>query len=86
MISEKATANNSDIKDSQKSAILANALYSRAEASDLTGVAQITLIRATDAGHLKSYRVGRRVIYSGSQILNWLEEGGKTAARRGGSK
>jgi hypothetical protein len=53
--------------------------YPRREAALACGVAPITIIRAYEAGHLKFYRVGRRVIHSGQHLIDWLEAGGKTS-------
>lgn len=56
-----------------------NRNYDRPEAALACGCAVISLIRAYDAGHLKAYRIGRRVVHSGMHLLAWLEAGGKTA-------
>lgn len=43
------------------------------------GVAAITIWPALESGHLKCYRVGRRVIRNrGQPVIPWLEAGGKT--------
>jgi hypothetical protein len=52
--------------------------YQRPEAALACGVAVITIIRAFESGHLKAYRIGRRVIHSGQHLLDWLNNGGKT--------
>lgn len=57
--------------------------YTRAEAALAVGVAPISLFRAFDAGHLNAFRVGRRVIHSGQQLLDWLAAGGKTSTVEG---
>jgi hypothetical protein len=57
-------------------------IYTRAEAALVVGVAHITLIRARDAGHLAELRVGRNVLHSGQQLLDWLASGGKTSSKK----
>lgn len=52
--------------------------YPRPEAAKVVPCAVITLIRAFEAGHLSAYRVGRNVVHSGQQLIDWLEAGGKT--------
>lgn len=59
-------------------AIIPGRTYTRREATLACGVSTASLIRAWEAGFLKSYRVGRRVLHSGQQLLEWLEAGGKT--------
>lgn len=58
--------------------IIPNRNYTRQEAKLACGVSVASLIRAWEAGFLKSYRVGRRVLHSGQHLLDWLEAGGKT--------
>lgn len=58
-----------------------NMNYSVADAASVAGVSAITLWRAIAAGHLKTYRVGRRRVVSGEQIKHWLENGGKTSEK-----
>ena len=54
--------------------------YTVPEAAMAIGVASITIWRALESGHLKCYRVGRRVICNGGQhLIPWLEAGGKTS-------
>ncbi|MBL8204457.1 MAG: hypothetical protein JNM09_09525 [Blastocatellia bacterium] len=54
--------------------------YTVPEAAMAIGVAAITIWRALESGHLKCYRVGRRVICNGGQhLIPWLEAGGKTS-------
>ena len=54
--------------------------YTVPEAARAIGVAAITIWRALESGHLKCYRVGRRVICNGGQhLIPWLEAGGKTS-------
>jgi excisionase family DNA binding protein len=54
--------------------------YTIPEAARAIGVAAITIWRALESGHLKCYRVGRRVICNGGQhLIPWLEAGGKTS-------
>jgi excisionase family DNA binding protein len=56
-----------------------NRNYDRSEAALAVGVSVPTLIRAFESGHLKFYRIGRRVIHSGQHLLDWLESGGRTS-------
>lgn len=56
--------------------------YTRSEAAFAVGCAAITLIRAYDAGHLRAYRVGRRILHSGAHLIEWLESGGRTSGER----
>lgn len=58
--------------------IIPNRNYTRQEAKLACGVSVASLIRAWEAGFLKSYRAGRRVLHSGQDLLDWLETGGKT--------
>jgi excisionase family DNA binding protein len=60
--------------------------YQVNEAALTMGVAAITIWRAIYNGHLKHYRVGRRVLVSGEQLIAWRDAGGKTghSARIGG--
>lgn len=53
--------------------------YPVAEAALAAGVSNPTIWRALDCGHLKCYRIGRRVIVSGQHLLDWLAAGGKTS-------
>ena len=62
--------------------VVASQIYGRIEAAKALGVAPITIIRAHEGGHLKAYRVGRRVLHSGQHLLDWLEAGGRTGKRR----
>ena len=52
--------------------------YSIAEGAAAAGVSAITFWRAIAAGHLQTYRAGRRRIVSGEHVKAWLEAGGKT--------
>ena len=52
--------------------------YPVKEGALCVGVSVATIWRAIQAGRLKTYRVGSRVIISGEQLKNWLESGGKT--------
>jgi hypothetical protein len=64
------------------------AIYPRKDGARTVGVSEITLIRAYDNGHLKAFRVGRRVLHSGQHLLDWLAAGGKTSVqpKRGGAR
>jgi excisionase family DNA binding protein len=52
--------------------------YSVTEAALTMGVAAVTIWRAIYSGHLRHYRVGRRVLVSGEQLVAWRDAGGKT--------
>lgn len=57
--------------------------YSVSDGAAAAGVSGITFWRAIYAGHLLTYRVGRRRVVSGQQIKDWLDAGGKTSAKGG---
>lgn len=63
----------------KKPVLTPDRIYTRAESALVIGCAEITLIRARDAGHLAELRVGRNVLHSGQQLLDWLNAGGKTS-------
>lgn len=71
--------------DGRRQPILPTAIYSRPQAAAVAGCAVITLIRAYSAGHLIGYRQGRLIKHSGQHLLDWLEAGGKTGWRKGGT-
>ncbi|MBS1790590.1 MAG: hypothetical protein JST85_22925 [Acidobacteria bacterium] len=56
-----------------------NRNYSIPLGAKVAGCSAITFWRAIYAGHLETYRIGRRRTVSGAQILAWLEAGGKTS-------
>ncbi len=56
-----------------------NQNYSIDDGAKAAGVSSITIWRAIYAGHLETHRIGRRRILSGSQILTWIQAGGKTS-------
>lgn len=58
-----------------KSSINPDAYYSRREAAAALGLAPITLLRNEQREKLKAARVGRRVLYRGSELIRWLEAG-----------
>lgn len=61
--------------------------YSIPDGAAAAGVAAITFWRAIYAGHLQTYRAGRKRIVSGAQIKTWLESGGRTGnAKKGGGE
>lgn len=47
------------------------------------GLTQATLARARRDGHLRSTRKGRRVLYRGQWIIDWLEHDSGQDARGG---
>jgi hypothetical protein len=59
-----------------------NKLYSRRETCLVIGRSEVTVIRAYLNGHLEGYTIGNRVHHMGSQILSWLEAGGRTGCHR----
>lgn len=60
-----------------------NQNYSVKEAATVAGVSAITIWRAIYAGHLQTYRAGRRRILSGAQVKAWLDAGGRTSRMEG---
>ena len=60
-----------------------NMNYSVQDAVNVVGASAITLWRAIAAGHLETYRVGRKRLLSGEQLKRWLENGGKTSGKGG---
>jgi len=68
--------------NSQRPAIVPDAVYSRPQASQLLGVAEITLIRAYSGGHLAAHKIGTKIRHTGRQLLTWIEAGGKTTPKR----
>lgn len=60
-----------------------NRNYSIPQGAAAAGVATITFWRAIYAGHLETYRAGRRRVVSGEQIKAWLDAGGKTSKKGG---
>ena len=60
-----------------KSPIISDAVYSRREAAQVTGLSELTLLRADQRGDLTVRRYGRRCLYLGRDILNFLNGGGK---------
>ena len=59
-----------------------NRNYSVPDGARAVGVAPITFWRAIYAGHLQTYRIGRRRVVSGAQIQQWMDAGGKTGFHR----
>lgn len=47
-------------------------LLSEKQAATRIGVARITLLRARQAGHIKFFRIGTRVLYSEAQLIEFL--------------
>jgi excisionase family DNA binding protein len=56
---------------------------SRAEVSQLLKISLFTLNDWTKQGHLKAYRMGRRVLYSRSEVQSSLKEVKSLKYRRG---
>ncbi len=46
------------------------------------GVTYSTLARARRAGQLRSTRKGKRTLYRGQWVIDWLEDGGCRASRK----
>jgi hypothetical protein len=53
-------------------------IYSRKEAAFLLGCSTITLCRAYWAGFLKGNKIGTNIRHTGRQLLDWLEDRGRT--------
>jgi hypothetical protein len=58
--------------------IEANRNYREKEAALASNCSKFTIRRARENDHLKFYRCGRLILYSGQHLLDWLEAGGKT--------
>ena len=48
-------------------------LLSEKEAAKRLGVARITLLRAREAGRIKFFRIGTRVLYSEAHLIEFLD-------------
>ena len=48
-------------------------LLSEKQAASRLGIARITLLRARDAGRIKFFRIGTRILYSEAQLTEFLE-------------
>ena len=66
-------------------------LLSEKQAASRLGIARITLLRAREAGRIKFFRIGTRVLYSETQLIEFLngcernargEEAARLVARR----
>lgn len=66
-------------KIKQRIPLQANLQYNRAEAALATGVSYITIVRAQESGELTYFRIGRRALNSGAQLIEWLETKKKEA-------
>jgi hypothetical protein len=60
----------------------ANRMYNRAEAALACGVAYLTIVRAKESGELACFKVGRRVLHNGQQLLDWLKSKEERSAKR----
>src|SRR6185503_19829851 len=47
-------------------------LLSEKQAASRLGIARITLLRAREAGRIKLFRIGTRVLYSEAQLIEFL--------------
>lgn len=57
-------------------------LLSENQAASRLGIARITLLRAREAGRIKFFRIGTRVLYSEAQLIEFLnacEKNGREA-------
>ena len=48
-------------------------LLSEKQAASRLGIARITLLRAREAGRIKFFRIGTRILYSEAQLSEFLE-------------
>jgi excisionase family DNA binding protein len=49
------------------------ALLSEKEAAAMLGVSRLTLLRLRNSARISFYRIGRRVLFSADQIVDYLE-------------
>jgi excisionase family DNA binding protein len=59
-------------------------LLSEKQAAKRLGIARITLLRAREAGRIRFFRIGTRVLYSEDQLIEFLdacEQNGSAAKR-----
>lgn len=55
--------------------------YSAGQAAQAVTVSPATIWRAIYGGHLRTYRIGSRVVISGAQLIAWRDAGGKTTQK-----
>lgn len=72
------TAARKKVGNLKRPPIESTAVYSYRDASLFTGAAEITLRRAVDAGFLRVRRIGRKTLFLGSDLLEWIASGGRT--------
>jgi len=58
--------------------------YSRREAIAAVGISKSTLIRAIRSEELGYYQIGRRVLHSGSHLIDWMKR--REHPAKGGSQ
>ena len=62
-----------------------NKIYSVTEASQCLSISAVSIWRAIYNDHLKTYRIGRRRVISGDQLIAWRDSGGQTDACHNGT-
>src|SRR5687768_8388300 len=58
-------------------------LLSEKQAAKRMGVARITLLRAREAGRIRFFRIGTRVLYSAEQLTEFLERSERNRRKQG---
>lgn len=64
-------------------------LLSEKQAAKRLGIARITLLRAREAGRIRFFRIGTRVLYSEAQLIEFLnacEQNGRGANLNGSAR
>jgi excisionase family DNA binding protein len=61
-------------------------LFSEKQAAAHLGVARITLLRAREAGRIRFFRIGTRVLYSDQQLTDFLSRCESKGASAGNMK
>lgn len=64
-------------------------LLSEKQAASRLGIARITLLPARDAGRIKFFRIGTRILYSEAQLIEFLnacEQNGRGANQSGSAR
>ena len=62
----------SDLIAEERPPIHATAVYDTNQAAAIIGIAPITLRRAMDTGEIRHLEIGRRVLFTGAHLLDWL--------------
>ena len=58
-------------------------LFSEKQAAAQLGIARITLLRAREAGRIRFFRIGTRVLYSDQQLADFLSRCEVNGSKRG---